>query len=89
VFFIVNNNDCRWDGFRVHEERATLLTPDRREFSPKELENFVLWRDEHRQLVKLYGRLKGPCPTPPVPNLPPFRGGRRVQPKPWVHEKFN
>ncbi|EGA64940.1 phage protein [Vibrio brasiliensis] len=80
--------DIRWEGFRVHEERATLLTPDRREFSPKELENFALWRDEHRQLVKLYGRLKDPCPTPPVPNLPPFRGGRRVEPKPWVPEKF-
>ena len=45
--------DIRWDGFRIHEERATLITPDRREFNPKELENFVYWRDEHRQLVKL------------------------------------
>lgn len=78
--------DCRWDGFRVHEERATLLTPDRREFSPKKLENFALWRDEHLQLVKLCGRLKDPCPTPPVPNLPPFRGGRRVEPKPCPGE---
>lgn len=23
--------DCRWDSFRVHEERATLLAPDRRQ----------------------------------------------------------
>lgn len=72
----------------MHEEHATLLTPERRELSPKELENFALWRDEHRQLERLYRQLKDPCPTPLVPNLPPFRGGRRLAPKPWVPEKF-
>ncbi|RTZ16866.1 S-adenosylhomocysteine hydrolase [Vibrio aquaticus] len=80
--------DPRWDGFCIHEQRATLLTPERREFSPKELANFVYWRDEYQQLVKLYGRIKDPNPAPPKPNLPPFRGGRRLELKPWVPTKF-
>lgn len=80
--------DVRWDGFRVHEQRATLITPERREFSPKELAKFAYWRDEHRQLVQLHGSINDPNPTPPAANLPPFRGGRRVEPKPWIPTKF-
>ncbi|WP_434784927.1 DUF3653 domain-containing protein [Vibrio apostichopi] len=29
-----------------------MITPERREFNPKELLNFAYWRDEHRQLVE-------------------------------------
>lgn len=49
-------NDMRWRGFRICEKRAVLLTPTGREFSPKELESFVFWRDEHRQLVEQHGQ---------------------------------
>ncbi len=37
-------NDIRWSGFRVCEQRAIIITPSGREFSPKELESFVFWR---------------------------------------------
>ena len=29
--------DYRWNGFKVHFDRATLITPERREFNPKGL----------------------------------------------------
>ncbi|HDY8044407.1 TPA: phage protein, partial [Vibrio vulnificus] len=57
--------DVRWDGFRVHEERATLITPERREFSPKELLSFAYWRDEYRQLIELHGHIEQPKYYPP------------------------
>ncbi|MDC5851394.1 phage protein [Vibrio europaeus] len=80
--------DERWDGFRVHEERATLITPERREFSPKELLAFVHWRDEHRQLVELHGHINNPKYYPPKENVLPFSGGgHRRQPAPWIPSK--
>jgi uncharacterized protein YaiI (UPF0178 family) len=48
-------NGLRCFGFRVCEKRATIITPSGREFSPKEMESFVFWRDEHCQLVELFG----------------------------------
>jgi len=33
----------------MYFDRATLITPERREFNPKELLSFAYWRDEHRQ----------------------------------------
>ncbi|MER0336294.1 phage protein, partial [Vibrio vulnificus] len=66
--------DVRWDGFRVHEERATLITPERREFSPKELLSFAYWRDEYRQLIELHGHIEQPKYYPPKENLMPFSG---------------
>ncbi|HDY7993305.1 TPA: phage protein, partial [Vibrio vulnificus] len=63
--------DVRWDGFRVHEERATLITPERREFSPKELLSFAYWRDEYRQLIELHGHIEQPKYYPPKENLMP------------------
>ncbi len=47
-------------GFRVCEKRVTIITPSGREFSLKELESFVFWLDEHRQLVELFGHIDKP-----------------------------
>ncbi|HAS6020146.1 TPA: phage protein [Vibrio vulnificus] len=80
--------DVRWDGFRVHEERATLITPERREFSPKELLSFAYWRDEYRQLIELHGHIEQPKYYPPKENLMPFSGGQRRKPAPWVPTRF-
>ncbi|MBN3495886.1 phage protein [Vibrio neptunius] len=80
--------DERWDGFRVQEQRATLITPERREFSPKELLSFAHWRDEHRQLVELHGHIEYPKYYPPKENLMPFSGGgHRRKLAPWVPTK--
>ncbi|NUW67400.1 phage protein [Vibrio coralliilyticus] len=81
--------DARWDGFRVHEERATLITPERREFSPKELLAFGYWRDEHRQFVELHGHIDNPKKYPPKENKWPFSGGGyRRKLRLWVPSKF-
>ncbi|CAH1590039.1 hypothetical protein THZB04_50380 [Vibrio owensii] len=34
--------------------------PSGREFSPKELESFVFWREEHQQLVGLLCHISSP-----------------------------
>lgn len=81
-------NDTRWQGFRVDERRGVLITPDGREFSPKELEAFALWRDEHRELVKRHGRIERPPYYPAKPNPLPFRGGRRMGAAPWIPTKL-
>ncbi|CAK2474438.1 S-adenosylhomocysteine hydrolase [Vibrio crassostreae] len=80
--------DHRWNGFKVHFDRATLITPERREFNPKELLSFAYWRDEHRQLVERHGRIDSPKFYPPKEHPLPFRGGRRMPAKPWVPTKF-
>ncbi|ERM57662.1 phage protein [Vibrio cyclitrophicus] len=80
-------NDIRWKGFRIHEERGILITPEDREFSPKELDVFVYWRDEYRQLVELHGRIDNPIKQPAKENLQPFRGGRRSKAAPWIPSK--
>ncbi|MCG9650848.1 phage protein [Vibrio brasiliensis] len=81
--------DERWDGFRVHEQRATLITPERREFSPKELLSFGHWRDEYRQLIELHGHIEHPKYYPPRENPMPFSGGgHQRKPAPWVPSKF-
>ncbi|EHK9017208.1 phage protein [Vibrio vulnificus] len=80
-------NDIRWAGFRVCEERAVIITPSGREFSPKELESFVHWRDEHRQFVETYGHIEQPKVYPAKENLLPFRGGRRMKAAEWIPSK--
>lgn len=80
-------NDIRWSGFRVCEQRAVLITPSGREFSPKELESFVFWRDEHRQFVEMYGHFEYPKVYPAKENLLPFRGGRRMKAAEWIPSK--
>ena len=80
-------NDIRWKGFRIHEERGILITPEDREFSPKELDTFVYWRDEYRQLVELHGRIDNPIKQPAKENLQPFRGGDRSKAAPWIPSK--
>ncbi|MBO7913510.1 S-adenosylhomocysteine hydrolase [Vibrio splendidus] len=80
--------DHRWDGFKINVDRATLLTPERREFNPKELLSFAYWRDEHRQLVERHGKIESPKYYPPKEHPLPFRGGRRLPAKPWVPSKF-
>ncbi|EMK6886262.1 phage protein [Vibrio cholerae] len=81
-------NDIRWQGFKVDERRAILITPTGREFSPKELEDFALWRDEYRELVRRHGHIDRPTPTAAASNLLPFRGGRRMTAAPWIPTKF-
>ncbi|ENK2308758.1 phage protein [Vibrio alginolyticus] len=80
-------NDIRWSGFRVDEKRAVLITPSGREFSPKELESFVFWRDEHRQFVEMYGHFEYPNVYPAKENVLPFRGGRRMKAAKWIPSK--
>ncbi|MGF1827549.1 DUF3653 domain-containing protein [Vibrio splendidus] len=80
-------NDIRWRGFRIDEARGVFITPESREFSPKELDSFVYWRDEHRQLVELHGHIDNPIKQPAKDNLLPFRGGRRMKSAPWVPSK--
>ncbi|MCC4786639.1 phage protein [Vibrio splendidus] len=80
-------NDIRWTGFRVDELRGVFVCPDGREFSPKELQNFALWRDEYRQLVEQHGRIERPKFYPAKENLLPFRGGRRMTAAPWIPTK--
>ncbi len=80
-------NDIRWRGFRIDEARGVFITPESREFSPKELDSFVYWRDEHRQLVELHGRIDNPIKQPAKDNLLPFRGGRRMKSALWVPSK--
>ncbi|MEZ8715894.1 phage protein [Vibrio splendidus] len=80
--------DHRWDGFKINVDRGTLITPERREFNPKELLSFAYWRDEHRQLVERHGKIDSPKYYPPKEHPLPFRGGRRMPAKPWVPSKF-
>ena len=55
----------------MHFDRATLITPEQREFNPKELLSFAYWRDEHRQLIERHGRIFYPPKEHPLP----FRDG--------------
>ncbi|MEF1327823.1 phage protein [Vibrio sp. M260121] len=80
-------NDLRWSGFRVCEKRAIIITPSGREFSPKELESFVFWRDEHRQLVEKFGHIDQPKTYPAKENVLPFRGGHRMKAAKWIPSK--
>lgn len=80
-------NDLRWSGFRICEKRAVFITPSGREFSPKELESFVFWRDEHRQFVEMYGHFEYPKVYPAKENVLPFRGGRRMKAAEWIPSK--
>lgn len=80
-------NDLRWSGFRVCEKRAIIITPSGREFSPKELESLVFWRDEHRQLVEKFGHIDQPKVYPAKENVLPFRGGRRMKAAEWIPSK--
>ncbi|WGY44997.1 phage protein [Vibrio sp. ABG19] len=81
-------NDNRWPGFRIDEPRGVLITPTGREFNPKELESFAIWRDEYQQLIELHGHIEYPKIYPAKPNLLPFRGGRRMTAAPWIPTKF-
>nr|WP_253825607.1 phage protein [Vibrio owensii] len=80
-------NDLRWSGFRVCEKRAIIITPSGREFSSKELESFVFWRDEHRQLVEKFGHTDQPKLYPAKENVFPFKGGRRMKAAEWMPSK--
>ena len=80
-------NDIRWKGFRIDAERAVFLTPDGREFSPKELESFAINKDEYKQLVETYGHFDYPKVYPAKENKMPFRGGRRMKAAPWIPQK--
>lgn len=80
-------NDVRWQGFRIDEEKGIFITPDGRQFSPKELESFAYRKDEHRRLVELHGNIEHPPVYPAKENRWPFRGGRRGAAAPWIPTK--
>jgi hypothetical protein len=82
-------NDIRWKGFRINETLGIFITPDGRTFSPHELEQFAVWRDEHRQLVELHGHIERPNIYPAKENVLPFRGGRRANEAQWIPSKQN
>ena len=81
-------NDMRWFGFRIDVERAVFITPDGREFSPKELASFAVVKDEYQQFIELYGHFEYPKIYPAKENVLPFRGGRRMKPAPWIPTKL-
>lgn len=78
-------NDIRWSG--VCEQRAIIITPSGREFSSKELESFVLWRDGHRQLVEKFGHIDQPKVYPAKENVLPFKGDRIMKAAEWIPSK--
>ncbi|USH05592.1 phage protein [Grimontia kaedaensis] len=51
-------NDLNWQGFKVNEQRSVIITPEGREFAPRELEAFPLWRDQY---YALKARLRRRC----------------------------
>ncbi len=80
-------NDIRWQGFKINESRGVFITPEGREFSPKELDAFAVWKDEHRMFVEKYGHIERPKIYPAKENVFPFRGGRRMTAAPWTPTK--
>lgn len=77
-------NDLNWDGFKVNEERAVIITPEGREFAPRELDGFPLWRDQYYALRDRYGLIDRPPVKPPLEPMTVYRGGRRKQAAPWI-----
>ncbi|ELI0632993.1 phage protein [Vibrio harveyi] len=73
-------NDIRWSG--VCEQRAIIITPFGREFSPKELESFVFW------LVEKFGHIDQPKVYPAKENVLPFKGGHRMKAAAWIPSKL-
>ncbi|MGF1862877.1 phage protein [Photobacterium profundum] len=71
-------DDTRWQGFRIDEDYATIITPEGRRFSPKELESWALRFDEYHTLKRLYELDYIPICSHVVTPLP-FRGGRRLE----------
>ncbi|CZF79438.1 phage protein [Grimontia marina] len=77
-------NDLNWQGFKVNEARAVIITPDGREFAPRELEAFPLWRDQYHALKDRYGLIERPPVKPAAAPVTIYRGGKRKQPAPWI-----
>ncbi|AJR08676.1 S-adenosylhomocysteine hydrolase [Photobacterium gaetbulicola] len=71
-------DDTRWQGFRVDEDRCIIITPEGRQFSPKELDSWALRFDEYHALKRLYELDYVPVRSNVVTQLP-FRGGRRLK----------
>ncbi|RQW61040.1 phage protein [Vibrio viridaestus] len=82
-------NDVRWSGFRIDEERGIFITRDGREFSPKELDAFALWKDEYQRFIEKYGHLERAPIYPAHDNVLPFRGGRRAKAAQWIPSRDN
>lgn len=69
--------DTRWTGFKIDEHSCVIVTPDGRQFSPKELMSWALRYDEYHALKRMYELDYVPRRTNVVTPLP-FRGGRRL-----------
>lgn len=61
-----------------------IIKPSGHEFSPKELESFLHWQDEHHKFVETYGHIEQPKVYPAKENLLPFRGGRHMKAAEWI-----
>ncbi|MEH6533262.1 MULTISPECIES: phage protein [Photobacterium] len=70
-------DDTRWRGFRIDEYRCIIITPEGRQFGPKELDSWAVRCDEFHALKRLYELDYIPVRTNVVTPLP-FRGGRRI-----------
>lgn len=77
--------DNRWSGFRVHEEKAVLVTPCNDEFNPVELEFFGrlkaevnYWRGKHGEPRDMIPAVKAPIRKHPF-----YKSGKR-QTAPWI-----
>ncbi|WP_338418006.1 DUF3653 domain-containing protein [Enterovibrio norvegicus] len=73
-----------WQGFRVSEHRAVVITPDGQEFNLRELDGFPLWRDQYYALRERYGVIEIVQPQKPLDSMSSYRGGKRQQPAPWI-----
>ncbi|PSU45181.1 S-adenosylhomocysteine hydrolase [Photobacterium frigidiphilum] len=71
-------DNSRWQGFRVDEYRCIIITPEGRQFSPKELDSWAVRFDEFHALKRLYELDYIPVRSNVVTPLP-FRGGHRVK----------
>ncbi|MGF1734362.1 phage protein [Photobacterium satsumensis] len=71
-------DDTRWQGFRVDEDRCIIITPEGRQFSPKELDSWAIRYDRYHALSRMYELDYVPVRTNVVTPLP-FRGGRRLK----------
>ncbi|MCC4796994.1 DUF3653 domain-containing protein [Enterovibrio norvegicus] len=77
-------NDMNWQGFRINEHRAVIITPEGREFAPRELDCFPIWKAEYYALREKHGRIEAPPHQPALAPAEPFRGGRRQKAAPWI-----
>lgn len=77
--------DNRWSGFRVHEEKAVLVTPCNDEFNPTELELFGRLKAEVNYWRNIYGEPRDMLPViKAAPKKHPYTRGNKRGTAPWI-----